>query len=65
MMYCKGVNTDWENKCTSMAVVLNRPNPWGSVSQPQGFGRGPLKYKHSCIVQSDLCQLATERRRGV
>src|SRR6218665_3085410 len=23
-----------------------RPNPWGSLSQPKGFGRGPLNYKH-------------------
>src|SRR6218665_1244900 len=23
------------------------------VLKPQGFGRGPLKYKHSCRVQSD------------
>src|SRR6218665_2201460 len=29
-----------------------RPNPWGSVSQPPGFGRSPLKYKHSPRLQS-------------
>jgi len=40
-----------------------RPNPRGSVNQPQGFGRDPQKYKHSCRVQSDWGQPATKRRR--
>src|SRR6218665_1911582 len=31
-----------------------RPNPQGSVSQPQRFGRGPLKYKHSPRLQSEI-----------
>jgi len=42
-----------------------RPNPWGSVSQAQGFGRGRLKYKHSYRVQSDWSQQADKRKRRV
>src|SRR6218665_2654568 len=42
-----------------------RPNLWGSVSQPQGFGRSPLKYKHSPRIQSEIGQPTAKRRTSV
>src|SRR6218665_1482474 len=42
-----------------------RLNLWGSVSQPQRFGRGPLKCKHSPRLQSEIGQPTAKRRTRV
>src|SRR6218665_4166424 len=42
-----------------------RPNLWGSASQPQRFGRGPLKCKHSPRLQSEINQPTAKRKTRV